>query len=963
MVTGTQSPCNPIKLRKVGLFEKEVRKVSYNKLTLELNIMDYKDTLLLPKTSFSMRGNLPQNEPKRYKEWFEEKNVYEKMKQNRKNAKKSFTLHDGPPYANGHIHIGHALNKILKDMIVKKHYFFGEDVRYVPGWDCHGLPIEQQVELKIGKQKKDTLPKSKIRELCRAHATKFYKIQEKEFKTLGVIGDWENPYLTMKFKFEANIYRALCDIAKKGLLVERSKPIYWSWAAKTALAEAEVEYQDKEDYSIFVAFKLSDEAKKKLKIDGKASVIIWTTTPWTLPANMAIALNPEEEYVLTSDGFIVAKKLYKNLIEDEIIKGDIVKTFASKELEYLNAISPLNGRNSKIILGEHVEMSGGSGCVHTAPGHGEDDYRVALRYDIDVIMPVDEDGLYDETIIRENLIPNAEDFVGMHVFSANDKILELLGDALIKSSKFTHSYPFCWRTHKPVIYRATRQWFIAMDKETDDGILRDNALNEIKKVRFFPKAGEKRLQTMIENRPDWCISRQRDWGVPIAFFRDKISGEPVFDKEILENIANIFEQKGADAWWDLSIEELLPKNSKYDAKNLTKVMDILDVWFDSGSTWRAVLESGDYDAGSYPADMYLEGSDQHRGWFQSSLLVSTAINAHAPYKDILTHGFTVDKKGEKMSKSKGNVIAPNDIAKKYGVEILRLWVGMSDYTTDLKISDLILKQVAEQYRKIRNTFRFLLANANDLDTLESVKNFSPIDKWILSKANRVFIECKDAFDVYDFSKGLSLLSHFITNHLSGIYLDISKDRLYCDPKDSLTRRSSQSAMALIAKNMLALVAPVLTYSVDEILEHAPKVIKGEYEDVFDLVYEELPEVESDFDEDYMIEAREKFFEIVDNLKKDKKIKSTLELVLFSNSLELGKMTGADGEDWFTVSNIICATKDEEVGSFTVGKDKFKIYFAKRYKCPRCWKYRAKIENELCGRCKGEKPKASCSIDA
>jgi len=765
--------------------------------------MDYKDTLLLPKTSFSMRGNLPQNEPKRYKEWFEEKNVYEKMKQNRKNAKKSFTLHDGPPYANGHIHIGHALNKILKDMIVKKHYFFGEDVRYVPGWDCHGLPIEQQVELKIGKQKKDTLPKSKIRELCRAHATKFYKIQEHEFKALGVIGDWKNPYLTMKFGFEANIYRALCDIAKKGLLVERSKPIYWSWAAKTALAEAEVEYQDKEDYSIFVAFKLSDEAKKKLKIDGKASVIIWTTTPWTLPANMAIALNPEEEYALTSDGFIVAKKLYKNLIEDEIIKGKIVKIFASKELEHLNAISPLNGRNSKIILGEHVEMSGGSGCVHTAPGHGEDDYRVALRYDIDVIMPVDEDGLYDETIIRENLIPNAEDFVGMHVFSAND-----------------------------------RQWFIAMDKETDSGILRDNALNEIKKVRFFPKTGEKRLQTMIENRPDWCISRQRDWGVPIAFFRDKISGEPVFDKEILENIANIFEQKGADAWWDLSIEELLPKNSKYDAKNLTKVMDILDVWFDSGSTWRAVLESGDYDAGSYPADMYLEGSDQHRG---------------------------------KMSKSKGNVVAPNDIAKKYGVEILRLWVGMSDYTTDLKISDLILKQVAEQYRKIRNTFRFLLANANDLDILESVKNFSSIDKWILSKANRVFIECKDAFDVYDFSKGLSLLSHFITNHLSGIYLDISKDRLYCDPKDSLTRRSSQSAMALITKNMLALIAPVLTYSVDEILEHAPKVIKGECEDVFDIVYEELPEVKCDFDEDYMIEAREKFFEIVDSLKKDKKI--------------------------------------------------------------------------------------------
>ncbi len=927
--------------------------------------MDYKDSLLLPQTTFPMRGNLPQKEPKRYEKWFsKESNVYKKMIENRKDAKKSFFLHDGPPYANGHIHIGHALNKILKDIIVKTHYVFGENVRYVPGWDCHGLPIEQQVEKKIGKQKKESLPKSKIRELCREHARKFIDIQRDEFKALGVIGDWENPYMTMKFRFEADIYRALCEVAKKGLLIERSKPVYWSWAARTALAEAEVEYEDKEDYSIFVAFKLSENAKKKLDLKDDASVIIWTTTPWTLPANMAISFNPEVQYVLTKDNFIVAKDLHASLIEQEVIKGEIVKTFFAKEIENESAINPLNGRKSKLILGEHVTMDGGSGCVHTAPGHGEDDYRVGLKYGLEVIMPVDERGCFDETVVRESLLPDASEFVGAHIFKSNEKILELLGNSLLKVTKFTHSYPFCWRTHKPVIYRATKQWFIAMDKkEGRRETLRNMAMSELKNIKFYPDSGIKRLGTMVENRPDWCISRQRDWGVPIAFFRDKITGEPIFDERVMEFIADTFEQKGADAWWDLDIKDLLVPNSGYNPENLEKVMDILDVWFDSGSTWRAVLESSDYDAGDYPASMYLEGSDQHRGWFQSSLLVSTANNGIAPYKKILTHGFTVDEKGEKMSKSKGNVIAPSDIAKKYGVEILRLWVGVSEYTTDLKISDGILKQVSEQYRKIRNTFRFLLANVSDLEKLEELENFSAIDSWILYKARDVFAQTKKAFDQYDFSKGLSILNYFITNELSGIYLDISKDRLYCDEKNSITRRASQSAMALIAKSMMALFTPILTYTIDEMLEHAPKAIKGDCKDVFDLVYEELPAVQSPFDESYMLEAREKFFEIVDNLKKDKKIKSTLELVIFSDSSELKKLNGADGEDWFTVSNIIYASASDPITTFAVGKDEFKIYFAKRDKCPRCWKYRAKGEDELCGRCKGEEPKESCNSNA
>ena len=662
--------------------------------------MNYKDTLLLPKTSFPMRGNLPQNEPKRYKNWYE-KDIYKKMIENRVDTDEEFNLHDGPPYANGNIHIGHALNKLLKDIIVKFNYFDGKKVKFVVGWDCHGLPIEQQVEKKLGKEKKDTLAISKIREICRKHAGKFIDIQRKEFKELGILADWENPYMTMDFKFEANIYRTLCGVAKQGLLIERSKPIYWSWGAKTALAEAEVEYQDKISPSIYVAFELTDEAKNKIGCEN-GKIIIWTTTPWTLPANSGISLNPTEYYVITKKGYIVAEKLFDKLVEDEIIDNEIVKRFLSTELENMLAINPLNNRMSKIILGEHVLMESGTGGVHTAPGHGEDDYKIGLKYDLEVVMPVDEEGKFDETIIGLKLLPNPEEFVGINVFEANDKILELLGESLLKRVDIKHSYPHCWRTHLPVIFRATRQWFIAIDKkiENSDKTLREVALNEIENTKFYPEAGRNRLKSMIENRPDWCISRQRDWGVPIAFFRDKLTGEVILDEKVLNFTAMIFDVKGCDAWYDLEIKDLLNPVSGLNPDNLEKVTDILDVWFDSGSTWNAVLKSGNYDAGKYQADLYLEGSDQHRGWFQSSLLVSGAINSKAPYKNILTHGFTVDKNGEKMSKSKGNVVAPKDVLKKYGSEILRLWVAMSDYQSDLKISDNILVQIAEQYRKL-----------------------------------------------------------------------------------------------------------------------------------------------------------------------------------------------------------------------------------------------------------------------
>ena len=912
--------------------------------------MDFKETLLLPKTDFPMRGNLPTNEPKKYQAWFDA-NMYEQMKAKRENAE-MFTLHDGPPYANGDIHIGHALNKILKDIILKYNYFQGKAVRMTPGWDCHGLPIEQKVEEKLGKSKKEAMPTEQFRALCREHAAKFIDIQREGFKSLGVMADWENPYVTMDFKFEANIYRTLCEVAKRGLLVERHKPIFWSWAAQTALADAEVEYEDKEDYSIYVHFELSDAAKEKLDIHEKAGLVIWTTTPWTLPANTGISLNPEEMYVLTDDGHIVAEARYDAMIEEGVVSGHASRKIAATELEGLLAINPLNSRPSKVVLGDHVLMDGGTGCVHTAPGHGEDDYKVGLKYGLEVVMPVNEKGLYDESVVGLNLLPNPEEFVGMHIFKANEKILELLGDSLLKVSKFVHSYPHCWRTKKPLIYRATNQWFISIDDkpEGSDKTLRESALNAIEDVDFYPASAKNRLKPMIEGRPDWCISRQRSWGVPIAFFRVKSTKAVIFDEDVLEHVAALFDEHGADAWYSMSIAELLPKGSKYNPDDLEKIEDILDVWFDSGSTWNSVLSSGNYDAGNYPASLYLEGSDQHRGWFQSSLLLSSAVHQRSPYENLITHGFTVDEKGEKMSKSKGNVVAPDKVIKQYGSEILRLWVALSDYQSDLKISDGILKQTAEQYRKIRNTFRFLLANVNDLDALVVQEAYGELDRWILTKAREVFASVKASFDANDFLKGFATLNHFITNELSGIYMDITKDRLYCEAKDSDVRRATQSAMMLISKAMLGLVAPVITYTADEILEYAPNIFKGEMETIFDLLYEEVPEVAPSFEDTILLEAREKFSEAIDSLKKEKVIKATLELEIAGERELFPIKSNKDLEDWFVVSAVKTSSEGEQVASFEVEGKTFTVHKATAHKCPRCWRFTSESEDSLCSRC-------------
>jgi len=909
--------------------------------------MDFKDTLLLPSTSFAMRGDLAKNEPIRYKAW-QDANIYNTMKNNRQ-GKTLFTLHDGPPYANGHLHIGHALNKILKDIIVKFNYFNGRKSLFTPGWDCHGLPIEQEIEKAIGKDKKDAMAKKDVRELCREHASKFVGIQRDEFKNMGVVADWAKPYVTMDFKFEANIYSALCEVTKQGLLIERSKPVYWSWAARTALAEAEVEYKDKEDYSLFLGFQLSSEALQKIGANN-AKVVIWTTTPWTLPANVGISLNPHEDYVLDSDGYVVAEKLHENLVKQGILKGSVVKTFSSKVLENEFAINPLNGRKSHIVLGEHVLMENGTGCVHTAPGHGEDDYRVGLKYNLEVLMPVDENGLYDSSVVKDGLLPNPEGFVGTHILKANDIIVELLADKIVHVSKFVHSYPHCWRTNKPVIYRATKQWFIAMDepKKSTGKTLRQTALEAIESVNFYPATGRNRLKTMIENRPDWCISRQRDWGVPIAFLRHKESGESLLDERVLNIAVELFEREGADAWYERPVADFLPYSMKTKADEYEKVTDILDVWFDSGSTFFSVLQSGEYEAGDVPADIYLEGSDQHRGWFQSSLLLSCALRDAAPYKSVVTHGFTVDQSGQKMSKSKGNVVAPEKVLREHGSEILRLWVAMSDFSDDIKISEEILKQNGELYRKLRNTFRFLLANINDLESICDASEFGELEKWILNEAKAVFDEVHDEFARFEYAKGMSRLNGFVVGKLSNIYLDITKDRLYCDKKDGKDRRSAQGAMALIARSLLTLVAPILTYTCDEIVENLPIVLKGDKKTIFDFEHIELESYESSFDDEFFTEARAKFSEIVDELKKSGEIKSTLELSISTNSRKIANLNQKDLTDWFLVSEVVNGVNG--IREFEIGGEKLFVGKSNKYKCPRCWKLTSKADNVLCPRC-------------
>ncbi|MBW1667087.1 MAG: isoleucine--tRNA ligase [Deltaproteobacteria bacterium] len=778
--------------------------------------MDYKKTLNLPKTDFPMKANLVRKEPEIIERWDREKLYYEIREASR--GRKTYMLHDGPPYANGHIHMGTAFNKILKDIIIKSRQMAGFDAPYVPGWDCHGLPIEHKVDTELG-EKKSRMSLVEIRQYCRRYAEKYIEIQRAEFKRLGVFGEWENPYLTMAFPYEATIVRELGKFAINGSLYKSKKPIYWCTSCHTALAEAEVEYREHSSPSIFVKFPMiSNLSKKFTALRGKkVSVIIWTTTPWTIPANLAIALHPDFDYVAADVGngevFILAKGLVDICMDTFGIDSyQILAEFKASSIEGLKARHPLYNRESLIVLAPYVTLEAGTGCVHTAPGHGREDYETGLEYGLDVYSPVDDAGHFTEDV---------EFFAGLEVFEANKVINTKLAEAgvLLKETEISHEYPHCWRCKNPVIFRSTEQWFISMDK-TD---LRNKALKAIKEVSWIPDWGQERIFSLIQNRPDWCISRQRAWGVPITVFYCLDCGKVIMSEETFDHVSNMVEQAGADIWFQHTEKELLPPGTKCPECGSTrfkKETDILDVWFDSGVSYAAVMEARDYlDS---PADLYLEGSDQHRGWFHSSLLCSVGTRGRAPYRSVLTHGFVVDGTGKAMHKSAGNVISPEELIKNYGAEIIRLWVAGEDYRDNIRLSEEILQRLTEAYRRIRNTCRFILGNLYDFDSSkESVayEQMEELDRWALNRLQEINKRIVEAYDRFEFHTVFHSLHNFCVLDLSSFYLDIIKDRLYVSPAKSIPRRSAQTAMSEILEVLVRLMAPILSFTAEEIWWH------------------------------------------------------------------------------------------------------------------------------------------------
>jgi isoleucyl-tRNA synthetase len=775
--------------------------------------MEIKDTLNLPITDFPMKASLIKREPEILARWDKEE-LYKSIRQSSK-GKPKFVFHDGPPYANGHIHMGHALNKLLKDFIVKIMCMKGFDSGFIPGWDCHGLPIEHQVGKKL-KEKKQSLEKSEIRKQCRIYAQEFVDIQKEEFKRLGVLADWENPYLTMNFSYEATIVREFGKFVEKGLVYKGLKPVHWCTSCQTALAEAEVEHADHISPSIYVKFPVQSGIPQGMTGLKNLSMVIWTTTPWTLPANLAVCLHPEFIYIAVSHGdetYIVAEDLLSSLVAEwEMTDYKVLKSCKGAEWENAVCSHPFIDRESKVILGDHVTLEQGTGCVHTAPGHGQDDYIVGLKYGLEPYNPVNNAGIF---------VPEVEYFGGMFVRKANPKIVEKLRQdgSTVLAKDIKHSYPHCWRCHQPIIFRATNQWFISMDKKD----LRKNALAGIDRTKWIPQWGRERIFSMVENRPDWCVSRQRAWGVPITLFTCNSCGEFVNSSKLFQKIAEGVEKYGADFWFDA--EGLLPEETvcQCGGKEFSKESDILDVWFDSGVSHAAVIENN--PALHWPTDLYLEGSDQHRGWFHSSLLESIGTRGTEPYKSVLTHGYVVDGKGKKMSKSAGNVIAPQKIIDQYGAEILRLWVASENYREDIRISNEILKRLTESYRKIRNTFRYLLGNLHDFNYEKDhlpVNEMLELDQYIVHRFNILRDKILTAYENYEFHVFYHSFSNFCIVELSAFYLDIIKDRLYTYPAKSQGRRSGQTALHILLMGMVRLMAPILSFTSEEIWSYLPR---------------------------------------------------------------------------------------------------------------------------------------------
>ncbi|MFP4086316.1 MAG: isoleucine--tRNA ligase [Desulfobacteraceae bacterium] len=775
--------------------------------------MDYKQTLNLPKTAFPMKANLIHKEPEMIAKWDEE-DLYQIIRKTSK-GRKPYMLHDGPPYANGHIHMGTAFNKVLKDIIIKSKQMAGFDTPYVPGWDCHGLPIEHKVDGELGPKKKE-MTQAQIRGFCRRYAEKYIDIQRNEFKRLGVLGEWDNPYLTMNFPFEATIVREFGKFALNGSLFRSKKPIYWCTSCQTALAEAEVEYEAHSSPSIFVKFPMvSDLSNLDPLFKGRSvSMVIWTTTPWTLPANLAIALHPDFEYAaVETDGgdvMILAEGLVDSCMQKFGMEPyQVVKRLKAADLEHLQAKHPLYDRSSVIVLAPYVTLEAGTGCVHTAPGHGREDYETGLEYNLDVYSPVDGAGRFT---------PEVEFFAGMEVFAANRAVNDKLTQvgALLQEEEIVHEYPHCWRCKKPVIFRSTEQWFISMEKNG----LREKALHAIRRVNWIPSWGRERIYNMIANRPDWCISRQRSWGVPITVFFCAACGEVVISQEIIDHIAAMVETSGADIWFTASERELLPPGTRCPgcgSERFQKETDILDVWFDSGVSYAAVMEQREYL--NSPSDLYLEGSDQHRGWFHSSLLCSVGTRGEAPYRNVLTHGFVVDGAGKAMHKSAGNVIAPEELIKSYGAEILRLWVAAEDYRDNIRLSQEILQRLTEAYRRIRNTCRYLLGNLNDFNPETDAvpyEDMEELDQWALNRLWELNDRLLNAYDAFEFHRVYHNLHNFCALDLSSFYLDIIKDRLYTSAKQAAIRRSAQTAMNAILETLVRLMAPILSFTADEI---------------------------------------------------------------------------------------------------------------------------------------------------